>query len=377
MWNALCERLTDVLPAWRMRQWGGFVALRAFHRTAAAVPAYADLLADLGVDANDITTPAAFEQRVPVLDAASYDAVFPPETRRKAPPTGVSAADGERAMRRLIESTLQRAFAAHRRPTLVLAPADSPDNVYALLRAMQSRCWARRWPVSFVAGLESTDRVISTVGKMHTADAQALIVGTATDAGALADRLAMSDALPNRAPMHRWTLIHDAGYALGNIAPADDARARAAVTLADRRQPIVFATDTAATLALRDACRSSDALSRDLFGDAAPCIPLAIDPQTAWVETIDGELCVTADAASPLIRYATGIRGVISPADLVVRVLADHGIRPNRMAARQRSAVPIQFNTPLVGLPVAGAGRHARDARAGAMHGEGLPSMHT
>ncbi|MBE7195700.1 MAG: hypothetical protein INR66_24890 [Gordonia polyisoprenivorans] len=85
----------------------------------------------------------------------------------------------------------------------------------------------------------------------------------------------------------------------------------------------VMGHETPATVRIRRAARPGTLLAWKLFGDKGTRLPtfVAVDPESRYVEVVEGFLLFTIDSTMPLIRYRINDRGGVFTADRLRAVL--------------------------------------------------------
>lgn len=386
---ALPTALARRLPPWQ--------GLWIFHRTVRAVPAYCDLLSRMGIDPRSIITPEDFHRRVPLLSAATWDAAYHPDLRRRpdrpqlaVPAPAPPAADDRRAPSQAPAATPPPSDPDlgpprhHRADTLhYLTPPMIRQAAAALNLVVRGWLTEPKGPIIWIILCGQDDEAAfaaltsALVGRRHPPTA--VVLAAAHDP----DRLEEALRYPTSG-MHPVIVgrVGSIAAALAALAESREIKTAPIVRVLDDIPADPWAWPAARAENVADVCGLFSAgvpLLWRVFHQAKQAAPTteATRETTAWyvwptgqyIEAVDGRLYATLDGTWPLVRYDLGVAGT-------VRYMTDSRPRHRRTSlGTTRLVRRFEESLPVVLIPSPSQGeRHAASEHAAAPTSAGSAS---
>jgi len=352
-----------------------FQALHTFHRAAARVPAYRDLLQQLRVPVHRVWSIREFRHHVPLIDKQSYFRLYPLEMLcldgrfdRKYTLERSSGYSGtpyfwlrepaeDKHLEDHVEFMFRDMFQAHRVPMLVVVTWSqgswvTGEKFARTIRNLASRGKLKLTVVSPGLAMEEIQEILDTFMARFP---QTLITGYPPFLKDIIDQAARRGI---RWPDHRVHLI-SGGEGFPENWREYMATALGIRTINARHSGQIISCygsadsgigsggETPFALLVRRLAAADRRLCAQLFGTAAPPSVFQYEPGRLWVESVDGELVLTYRSAMPLVRYNIHDRGSVLPFLRVCEVLKDHGYDPRRLLRslgwRDSELYPIPF----------------------------------
>jgi phenylacetate-CoA ligase len=338
-------------------------ALALFHTVAASVPAYRDLLRELGVDPAAVRTPEDF-RRLPLLTRDGYLRRFPLAARCRGgaleacdmiavssgstgePTFWPRSLTDELAVARRFEQVFLDAFAADRRRTLAVVCFPLGTWVGGMYTASCVRHLAAKgYPITVVSPGNNKEEILRVTTALAPAFEQVVLLGyppflkDVVDTGLSrgvdwAGFLAGGVPIPFRLVL-AGEVFSEEWRALVGERIGCRSLATSFASLYGTADAGVLGNETPLSVCIRRFLAARPELARDLFGEARLPTLVQYDPLSRFFEVEDGTLLFTGDNGVPLIRYHIADTGGLFPfADLLAR-LASAGFDPLAELARE------------------------------------------
>lgn len=335
----------------------GFAETRnLLQRVAKDVPAYRTLLAEQGIDAAGIATPADF-RRLPLLDKANYVKRFPLDALTLGGEMGRgdffavssgstgeptfwprSAAD-EYPIAARFEQVFRDTFQAQEKRTLAVVCFALGTWVGGMFTTFCLRALAEKgYKVMIATPGNKPDEILKNVQRLAPQFEQTVLLGyppflkEVIDAGIGAGvnwrsfniRLVMAGEVFSET--WRDLVAERAGYS-GDINGF-------AASLYGTADAGVLAQETRLSVAIRRFLSARPDLAREIFGEERLPTLCQYDPTSRYFESIDGTLAFSGDNGVPLIRYHIADRGGIMTCAGMLDRLAKAGFSPEAAGVR-------------------------------------------
>ena len=329
----------------------GFVEMRALlQRVAKRVPAYRTLLAEQGLDAASVRTPADFA-RLPLLDKGNYVKRFPLDELAMGGEMGRgdffavssgstgeptfwprSAAD-EYPIAARFEQVFRDTFEAQEKKTLAVVCFALGTWVGGMFTTFCLRALAEKgYKVMIATPGNKPDEIIRNVQRLAPQFEQTVLLGyppflkEVIDAGIGAGvdwrscniRLVLAGEVFSET--WRDLVAERAGHA-GDINGF-------AASLYGTADAGVLAQETRLSVAIRRFLSAKPGLAREIFGEERLPTLCQYDPASRYFECVDGTLAFSGDNGVPLIRYHIADRGGILTCAAMLERLGKAGFSP-------------------------------------------------
>ena len=316
-------------------------ALRLFHRAAREVPAYADFLRKKRIDPDQIDSADAFA-KIPPTTKENYITRYPladrswggslKEQKLFAVSSGTSGEPTiwprgeaqEREAQAIHERLYDDLFAVSALRTLIIV--GYPMGMYVSGIATVLPTWsaiAKKPHVSMVTVGNSKESFLIAMAALGDEFEQMLLIGHPFF---IKDVLETARDRKMKIKARIRGLFCSEGFNeawrdhLARLAPGADAASDFFNTYGSS-EFLLVGHENPLTISIRRLAEKEPAVCKTLFGSAAVPNLFQYDPEIRYIETMSGDLVITAHAGVPLIRFNQHDAGAVLPYDAMVQAL--------------------------------------------------------
>lgn len=341
-------------------------ALALFRDVAATVPAYADLLAEHGVEpgrvrtaedwaALPLVTKDAYIRRFPLArrcrggDLSRSDLVAVSSGSTGEPTLWPRFLSDELPVARRFEQVFHDSFEADRRRTLAVVCFPLGTWVGGMFTVACLRHLAvKGYPITTVTPGNQKPEILRVVRALAPDFEQTVLLGYPPFLKDVLDG-GIAEGLPWRAFRPKLVLAGEVvseewralmGERAGLTRPLHDS-----ASLYGTADAGVLGTETPLTVCVRRFLAARPDAARALFGEARLPTLVQYDPSSRWLEAREGKIVLSADGGAPLVRYDIDDRGGVLPYPELVARVRDLGLDAEAEVRRQgeRGVRPLPF----------------------------------